>query len=316
MIVTTSIVAGALDVGAAALAVETLGQSENTTTVLVTSYGVGGLLGAGLSFVLLGRQRLGAALMVSALAMCVSFAVVGFSSSLSLSIGLLVITGAAVTLVSVSGRTMMQGLAHDDRMARVFGVLEGLEAAGLAVGGAVLAFVAVRFGLAAAFATVGGLGVICLILLVHRLRSIDAERRPIDPEVISLARSSPIFGPLPPFALERILHGLVAERFEPGQMVMALGDLGYRMCLVSAGHAVVTPIGGDEVVRGRGAHLGEIALLRQTTRTANVRAGDDGVEVYWMDSETFLAAMDGTPRSKARAEAEATRRSPPGHLLS
>ena len=89
---------------------------------------------------------------------------------------------------------------------------------------------------------------------------------------------------------------------------MARGDLGYRMCLVSDGHAVVTLVGGDEVVRGRGAHLGEIALLRQTTRTADVRAGDEGVEVYWMDSETFLAAMDGTPRSKARAEAEATRR--------
>lgn len=311
MIVTTSVVAGALDVGAAALAVEALGRSENTTSVIVTSYGVGGLIGAGLTFVLLGRQRLGAALMISVLAMCGSFAVVGFSSSLSISTGLLVVTGAAVTLVSVSGRTMMQGLAHDDRMARVFGVLEGLEAAGLAVGGAVLSFVAVRFGLAEAFAAVGGLGVICLMLLAPRLRSIDAERRPIDPEVISLARSSPIFGPLPPYSLERILHGLVPERFEPGQMVMARGDLGHRMCLVSDGHAVVTPESGDEVVRGRGSHLGEIALLRQTTRTADVRAGNRGVAVYWMDSDTFLAAIDGTPRSKARAEAEATRRLQP-----
>ena len=176
--------------------------------MIVTSYGIGGVVGAGLTFVLLGRQRLGAALIASALAMCGSFALVGFSSSLFLSIGLLIITGAAVTLVSVSGRTMMQGLAHDDRMARVFGVLEGLEAAGLAVGGAVLSLVAVRFGLAAAFAAVGALGVTCLVLLTPRLRSIDAERRPIDPAVIALARSSPIFGPLPPYSLERILHGL------------------------------------------------------------------------------------------------------------
>lgn len=308
MIVTTSIVAGALDVGAAAVAVEALGRSENATSVIVTSYGLGGFFGAGLTFVLLGRQRLGAALMFSVLIMCGSFAAIGLSSSMPISIGLLVVAGAAVTLTSVSGRTMMQGLAHDDRMARVFGVLEGLEAAGLAAGGALLSIVAVRFGLAEAFAAVGALGLVCLIFLARRLRSIDAERRRIDPAVVTLARSSAIFGPLPPYALERILHGLVAEQFAPGQMVMARGDLGYRMCLVSSGSAVITPADGAEVVRGPGAHLGEIALLRRTTRTADVRAGDDGVEVYWMDSDTFLAAMDGTPRSKARAEAEASRR--------
>ncbi len=54
--------------------------------------------------------------------------------------------------------------------------------------------------------------------------------------------------------------------------------------------------------------IGYAELLRQTTRTADVHAGTDGVEVYWMDSDTFLAAMDGTPRSLARAQAEATRR--------
>ena len=94
--------------------------------------------------------------------MCAAFGVIGWTEHLVSATVLLVLVGAGVTLTSVAGRTMLQGLTPDDTLARLFGVLEALESIGLAVGGVTLSVLAVQTSVSTAFAVVGGAGIVGL----------------------------------------------------------------------------------------------------------------------------------------------------------
>ena len=108
------------------------------------------------------------------------------------------------------------------------------------------------------------------------------------------------------------MHGMVPEDFDVGQVLMHQGDAGDRMCLLVKGDVDVEieaePGSGVVIRRGPGDVLGEIALLRDIPRTATVTAATADVRVYWMDADSFLDAVNRVPRSRARAEAEASRR--------
>jgi len=307
-IATTSWIAGALDVGAATIAIDVLRRDDAAVSVLLIGFGAGGLLGSAISFALVGRQRLAGALAAAVVAMCATFAVLGWSEQLATATLLLVLVGAGVTMTSVAGRTMLQGLTPDDTLARLFGVLEALESIGLALGGLALSVLAVQTSVPTAFAVVGGAGIVGLVLMWPRLTSIDRARRAIDPELLRLARATAIFSPLPPYAIEQVMQDMVPEHLDGGEVLMARGDDGDRMCLLASGEVEVDTGKGMLIRHGSGVVLGEIALLRDVPRTATVTAGANGVTVYWMDADAFLDAVNRVPRSRARAEAEASRR--------
>ncbi|HKY03691.1 MAG TPA: FAD-dependent oxidoreductase, partial [Blastocatellia bacterium] len=69
--------------------------------------------------------------------------------------------------------------------------------------------------------------------------------------------------------------GMSQEHFEPGEEVFHQGDLGDRIYIIVNGQAeVVREDNGNEMVLaqlGAGEYFGEMALLRQTTRSATVR---------------------------------------------
>lgn len=307
-IATTSWVAGALDVGAATIAIDVLRRDDAAVSVLLIGFGAGGLLGSAISFALVGRQRLAGALAAAVVVMCATFAVIGWSEHLATATLLLVLVGAGVTMTSVAGRTMLQGLTPDDTLARLFGVLEALESIGLALGGIALSVLAVQTSVPAAFAIVGGAGIVGLVVMWPRLASIDRARRAVDPELLRIARTTAIFSPLPPYAIEQVMQEMVPERLDGGDVLMRRGDDGDRMCLLARGDVEVDTGAGTLTRHGPGVVLGEIALLRDVPRTATVTAGEGGVTVYWMDADAFLDAVNRVPRSRARAEAEASRR--------
>lgn len=307
-IATTSWIIGALDVGVAAIAIDILQRDDAAVSVLLSGFGAGGLIGSAVSFALIGRRRLAVALAASVVVMCGFFAIIGWSTHLVTSTLLLVFVGAGVTLTSVAGRTMLQGLTPDDTLARLFGVLETLKSAGLALGGITLSVLAVTTSLHTSFAIVGATGIVGLAVMWRRLASIDRDRRPIDARLLQLARSSTVLSPLPPYAIEQVMPGLAEETFQPGDTLMKLGEIGDRIGLLGRGSVDVRTANGKIVRQNAGVLLGEIALLRDVPRTADVIAGEDGATVHWMNVEAFLDAVSRIPRSRARVDAEVDRR--------
>ncbi|HEX8024615.1 MAG TPA: cyclic nucleotide-binding domain-containing protein, partial [Candidatus Limnocylindrales bacterium] len=97
---------------------------------------------------------------------------------------------------------------------------------------------------------------------------------------------------LPLTAVERLAEGAIPVRYEPGEALMREGEPGDRFIVVDGGEVEVS-VGGRVIRRlGRGAGLGEIALVRHSPRSATVTAVD-AVTGVCVDAGTFLAAVSG-----------------------
>ena len=87
---------------------------------------------------------------------------------------------------------------------------------------------------------------------------------------------------------------------EPGEVVIAEGEPGDRYYLIVDG-TVAASIGGDLVrTMSAGASFGEIALLRDTPRTATVTCVT-AVQLLAISRDDFLTTVTGHPRSLATA---------------
>ncbi len=84
-------------------------------------------------------------------------------------------------------------------------------------------------------------------------------------------------------------------------MIVREGDSGDRFYIVAEGELDVSQEDAPLTSLGAGDYFGEIALLRDTARTATVTARTDAV-LYALDREDFLAAVTGHPQSAEAAE--------------
>jgi MFS family permease len=307
MMAGTWMVFGALDVAFIAVAVEQLQRSEASAGLLGSALGIGGILGALASFALVGRRRLSMPTALGLLAMGLPIMAIAGTDSLAVVALLLVASGAGEAVADVAARTLLQGLAAEDTLARVFGVVEGLATAALALGSVGFSVIAVVAGLEAALVVTGAILPLFLVLRFRALREIDRRRPELDPLLLNLVRSIPIFAPLPAFRLEQLLVNLRAKEIEPGQVVFSKGELGDLFYLVAAGSAVVE-LEHRNAVHERGGFFGEIALVRNQPRMATVRAGDDGLVVYTLERKVFLEAITAFAVSHSRTLDVADRR--------
>ncbi len=298
---------GALDVALVAVAVEQLERSEATAGVLSSAFGVGGVIGSILSFGLVGRRRLSLPTALALLAIGLPIMAVAASGSVLIIMVLLAIAGVGDALADVATRTLLQGLAAEDTLARLFGVVEGLGTAALAVGSVVFSQLALRSSLATALIVTGAVMPVLLLINLPRLLAIDRSRPVVDPLLVNLVRSVPMFAPLPAFRVEQLLANFRAAEIGRGRVVFNRGDVGDRLYLVAAGTAIVE-LEHVDIVHTRGGFFGEIALLNDQPRSATVRAGDDGLVVYSLERNVFLDAVSSFPRSHNRTGEEADRR--------
>ena len=148
---------GACDVLFVLIAIEQFGTGESGAAILSAAIGAGGILGGMVAFGLIGRQRLAPVLLASGVAWGLLFLLFGVFAPAVVAPALLVACGIALTLMDVAGRTALQRAVHDEVLARVFGILEGLMTVCLAIGSILLPLAVAVFGIpvaAAAFAAV------------------------------------------------------------------------------------------------------------------------------------------------------------------
>jgi hypothetical protein len=191
-------------------------------------------------------------------------------------------------------------------LTRVFGVLEGLDMAALAVGAFIAPMLASLLAIEPALALVGLFLPLFALLLWTRLQAVDRDA-PVRLAELRLLSEVPLFAPLGPPVLEALAHAAIVVEAGEGEDVIRQGDQGDRFYVIREGTVEVARDGTPVATLGAGDYFGEIALLRDVPRTATVTARGN-VHLLALERADFLEAVTGHPVSREEAETVADRR--------
>ena len=198
---------GMLDVLYVVLAFDTLGMGDGGAGYLNAAFGAGGAIGIAVTASLVGRARLMPAVAVSLAVWGAAFGVMAVWSTAAGALLLLAAAGVARSLFDVAGRTLLQRTAPPDVLARVFGVLEGLMMACLAVGSLLVPLLVALGGTTAAVLGTGALLPLLALMSGRRLFALDATAH-VPIVEIGLLRSLRLFAALPPPEIEGLARSL------------------------------------------------------------------------------------------------------------
>jgi MFS family permease len=312
-----AVVSGALDLLFVILAVGVLGRSQAWAGYLNSAYGVGGMLAAAAGAMLIGR-RLGVPILGAALVLSGALAALALGIGVAGTVALLMVAGAGHSLLDVASRTLLQRSVPPELTGRVFGILEGLTMAGLALG-ALLIPVLENLG-GSMLALLGAAAVLPLAAVAggRALLSLDAGA-PVPVVQIALLRSLPLFAELPAPAIEGLAAALTPIDVPAGTVLIRQGDPGDAYYAIAAGELEARQDGLFLRRCGRGEGVGEIALLRSIPRTATVTART-AATVYELRRDLFLTSLAGHSPTRRRADRIADARlavsTPPDTLAS
>jgi hypothetical protein len=156
-------------------------------------------------------------------------------------------------------------------------------------------------GTQASFIVVAAILPVLVVVSHRRMRTIEGSIVP--DRHLDVVEGVPMFAPLSLAAKEQVAAALVEVSVRRGETVVRRGDAGDRFYIVAEGELVaeVGETGPEQTVEG---FFGEIALLRDTPRTATVRALGDA-RLYALHRDDFLAALSGNRLATAAADAVA-----------
>ena len=291
-------VAGALNVLIVVTALQLLDLGEDGVGFLNSAVGIGGLVGALVAALLIGR-RLSSNFLFGIVLWGIPIALIGVFPNPLVALLLLAVVGLGNTLVDVSAFTLLQRAVPDEVLARAFGAVQGLWVATIGIGSIVAPLLIAAVDIRGALMITGALLPILATLLRRRLAQLDAV--PVPERELALLRGIELFAPLPQPTQESLAQVLSPVRLAQGEELFRQGDVGDRFYIVDEGDVEIV-IDGD-VVRetGPGGYFGEIALLRDVPRTATVRAKGD-VELLGLDRDDFIAAVTGHDASAEVAD--------------
>ena len=299
LFVAQSAVRGALNVLIVVAVFGLLHASSGWVGFLTAAVGAGGVLGGAAAASFAGR-RLAAPFAGGLLLWGVPIALLAAMPHRVPALLLLGAVGIGNAAEDVSGLTLIQRLVSDDVLGRVQGVLIGLATAAAGLGAIVAPGLVSTLGSRGAFYATGA--VMPLLVLVSWLRLRRTDERAAAP-VRELARLQlvPMFAPLPVAAKEHVAMRFVPLQVPAGREVVAQGEQADHFYVIGDGKVEITRDGRHIAYLGAGGYFGEIALLRDTPRTATATALEPST-VFGLEREDFLAAVTGHPRSPAAGE--------------
>jgi CRP/FNR family transcriptional regulator, cyclic AMP receptor protein len=124
-------------------------------------------------------------------------------------------------------------------------------------------------------------------------------------ELVSVLAKVDLFHDLSPRILRRIAEAGREESFEPGRVVLAQGEevggfrgfsqKGVEMHVVLSGDATASVDGADHGRIVPGQYFGELSLVDGQPRSAEVRAGEQGMTTFALDKWTFTKLLEEHP---------------------
>ncbi len=259
---------------------------------LAAAMGVGGIVGAMYAVTLTGHRRLAKPFVLALVLWGFPIAVVGLLPNTVVAIAALLTIGVGNAILDVAGFTLIQRLGIDRTLGRVFGVLYTF---GIAMGGlgslAAPALIS-SLGLRTVLIVVGSILPAVSLVLLSKFRSIDDHSEPL-PEVLALLTRIPLLSPLPPTTLEKLATRSDTAEKSTGDVVVTEGDPGELFYVIAEGEVVVSRAGRSVGTLGPGDQFGEIALLRNTGRTATVVATCP-TRLITIDGADFVDALSSS----------------------
>ena len=292
---------GALQVFIVVMALDRLDLGDGGVGYLNAAIGIGAFLGAVGALSLTGVRRLSPAFLIGLVVTGVPLVALGLWEEIAIAIVALLVIGIGNSFVDVAGLTLVQRTVPDDVLARVFGVIQMLWLASMGIGAALAPALIAWLGIDVALIVVGLFLPALVLAFGATVARIDRSAEAPQADELRVLVSVPIFAPLPGGSLEHLAARLVPLRVEASTVIVREGDQGDRFYIVAEGELEVTQAGVAISELSPGGYFGEIALLRDTNRTATVTARTDAV-LYALDREDFLAAVTGHAQSAEAAE--------------
>ena len=297
--VAQTVVAGCSAVFEVAIALELLDMQDSGVGLLTAALGIGGLVGGVVALVLSQRGKLahdfglGVALWASPLLL------IAIWPTIPSALVAMALIGLGNSLVDVNAETIVQRLVPDDVLGRVFGALDSAAIAGMAVGAALMPLLITTIGLRAGLVVIAV--VVSALVLVALPGLTQVDRTALAPEALGLFQGVPMFAILPDNVIERLARQSVVVTVPVGSAVFREGDIGDRFYIVESGEVELSAAGRVLARRTGGDSFGEIALLRDVTRTATATALTN-VVMRAVERRHFLPAVTGHAGASEQAE--------------
>jgi MFS family permease len=300
VLIVLAFVNGVLDVLIVVVAVKVIGIGTGGVGTINAAWGFGGLIGAFAGLALLSRGRFGAALNQGAALLVLPLAAVMLLTAPVLAVIGFALFGAGYAITETTGQTLVQRLASDETLARAFGVAETASQGSVALGAVVAPLLMDAVGVQVAV-VITALTLPLLLLARHR-SIVRLDSHAVVPErALGLLRTLDLFAPLPLATIETLAVRAFAVPVDAGQHVVRQGARGGHFYVIAEGQFDVDESGTWLRRQGPGDYLGEIALLRDVSRTATVIAVGDGL-LYALSRDDFIAAVTGHARSVEAAD--------------
>jgi MFS family permease len=300
-----TLVRGALSVFIVVVAFALLDTGDAGVAALSAAVGVGGMVGAFGTSLLVGSRRLGWWLAIALVLWGAPIALIGVATGEMMALVLLAVVGVGNAIIDVPFFTLPVRLAEDALLARVFGVFESVVALGVGLGAIVTPSLITSLGLRGALVAVGLLLPVLATVSWRRLAVLDDRLEVRDTE-IAVLRDVPMFRQLPVPSIEHVASRLRRRCFPLGTVLFEQGDPGDSFYVILAGEADVVGDGARIRTLTAGESFGEIALLRDVPRTATIRAHTH-LDVFEIDRGAFLDALGDSSPSHAEASAVVAR---------
>jgi MFS family permease len=287
---------GGINILIVILAIDVFDGGDAATGFLSAATGVGGIIGAVASGILVLRPRLGPAILLGSAAFTAALVLLGVADSLLVAFIAITVASVGHLVLDVVRTTILQRIVPDAFRGRFTGVLMTTSGGAEALGTLVVPIVAVVAGLASVMAVTALsllLGAVLAVWLIGR--AADVAVGPYDRELRRIARL-PIFAGLSGARVERALRQLAPVVVAAGGVVIRQGDEADRFYVIVTGRFDVSRAADAE---SEPAHLrmlgpddvfGELGLLRREPRSATVRALEDGL-LFSMERDAFLAMV-------------------------
>jgi len=256
---------------------------------LAAAIGIGGIVGGVYAVSLTGPRRLAGPYAFALTLWGLPIALIGLVPQTGVVVVALLAIGVGNAMLDVSGFTLIQRLAADRSLGRVFGVLFTFGIAMGGVGAFIAPILVSALGLRPVLVIVGCILPVLALALLGGFRKMDERSEPT-PELVSLFSGIPLFAPLPPTTIEKISARCLVSEVRAGTVIINEGDQGDRFYAIIQGQVEVQRGKVVQCTFGPGDHFGEIALLRDVNRTATVVSVSD-VRLAVLGTTEFLDAL-------------------------